>query len=221
MALEGFRHRHALRRGKRIDGLVAERELLGAGGARRLGHQRRAVVHQRLIRLVRPIPFQHGEFRVMQRAALAVAEHAGEFENACLAGRQQLLAGKFRRGPQVKRTLLVARPDQVGGKGMQMCLVAGRNLQRCRLHLEEIASGKPCPHSGGNPPPRQQIGPAGGMPAGQPERRGFAQRLPQQNGLWYLQEKTLGKGWHRPRRSLWCGPKLLPQSKDSRREGHR
>ena len=78
-------------------------ELLRAGRARRLGHQRRAVVHQRLIRLVRPIPFQHREFGMMQRAALAVAEHAGEIEDARLARRQQLLAGEFRRGAQIER----------------------------------------------------------------------------------------------------------------------
>jgi hypothetical protein len=35
---------------------------------------------------------------MMQRAALAVAEHSGEIENARLARRQQFFAGKFRRG---------------------------------------------------------------------------------------------------------------------------
>ncbi len=36
--------------------------------------QRRAVLHQPLVGLARPIPFQHGERRVVQRAALAIAE---------------------------------------------------------------------------------------------------------------------------------------------------
>ena len=74
-----------------------------AGRARRLGQQRRAILHQRLVRLVRPVPFQHGEFGMMQRAALAVAEDAGEIENPRLARRQQLLAGEFRRGAQIER----------------------------------------------------------------------------------------------------------------------
>ena len=200
MAREGLRHRHALRRGKRIDGLAAKRELLGAGGARRLGQQRRAVVHQRLVGLVRPVPFQHGEFRMMQRAALAVAEHAGEIEDARLAGRQQLLAGEFRRGAQIERLPLAAGSDQLGGEGMQMGLVAGRDLQGGGLDLDEIARGEPGPQSGRD----AARAPAGygrraACGAGQPERRALSAHLPRRNGG--------GKDWHRARRSLWCGPK--------------
>ena len=46
VAREGFRHRDPLGRGQRIDGPAAKAELLGARRARRLRHQRRAVVHQ-------------------------------------------------------------------------------------------------------------------------------------------------------------------------------
>ena len=73
---------------------------------------------------------------MMQRAALAVAEHAGEFENARLARRQQLLGGEFRRGAQIERAPLPARRDQLGGEGMQMRLVAGRDLQSRGLDLD-------------------------------------------------------------------------------------
>ena len=82
---------------------------------------------------------------MVQSPALAVAEHAREIEDARLARRQQLLAGEFRRGAQVQRGSLAARSDQLGGEGMQMGLVAGRDLQGRGLHLHEIVGGEPSP----------------------------------------------------------------------------
>ena len=90
----------------------------------------------------------------MQRAPLAVAEDAGEIENPRLARRQQFLSCEFRRGTQIKRRPLPARPDQVGGEGVQVGLVAGRDLQGGGFHFDEIAPGKPGPHGGGNAPAR-------------------------------------------------------------------
>ena len=107
-----------------------------------LGRQRQdlgAIVHQRLVGLARAIPFEHGELGMMQGAALAVAEHVGEGENAPLAGRQQLLAGEFRRGVQIELLRLAVRPDQLGREGVQMRLVAGRDLQRSAFDLDEAA----------------------------------------------------------------------------------
>ena len=129
IARKGLGDRQPLRRGKRIDRLAAKRNSFVPAARAASRQQRRAIIHQRLVRLIRPIPFQHREFRVMQRAALAVAEHAREIDDARLARRQELLAGEFRRRAQIKRRPLAARPDQVGCEGMQMCLVAGRNLQ--------------------------------------------------------------------------------------------
>ena len=54
-----------------------------------------------------------------------------------LAGRQQLLAGEFRRGAQIERLPLAAGPDQLGREGVQMGLVAGRDLQGRGLDLDE------------------------------------------------------------------------------------
>ena len=90
-----------LRRGERIAGAILEAPFLQAGRLRGLGEQRRAIGHQRLVGLVRAIPFQQREFGMMQRAALAVAEHAGEGDDLRLARRQQLLAGELRRGVQM------------------------------------------------------------------------------------------------------------------------
>ena len=76
---------------------------VGPGRLRGERQDCRAVLHQALVGLVGAIPLQHGEFRMVQRAALAVAEDAGEFEDPRLARRQQLLAGEFRRGAQIER----------------------------------------------------------------------------------------------------------------------
>ena len=73
----------------------------GALGGQR--EQRRAVVHQALIGLAGAVPFEHGEFRMVQRAALAVAIDRAEAEDARFAGGEQLLAGEFRRGVQIER----------------------------------------------------------------------------------------------------------------------
>ena len=57
--------------------------------------------HHGVIAGVGAIPFQHREFGKVQIAALAVAEHPGEFEDFCLARGEQFLGGEFRRGAQV------------------------------------------------------------------------------------------------------------------------
>jgi hypothetical protein len=63
------------------------------------------------------IPFEHGEFGMMQRPALTVAKHMSEREQPRFAGRQQLLAGEFRRGMQEQPARIAVRPDDFGRKG--------------------------------------------------------------------------------------------------------
>lgn len=77
---------------------------------------------------------------MMQRPALAVAIDMGKTRDALLARRKQLLAGKFRRGVQVERRLLPIRRQRFRCEGMQMRLVAGRDLQHRRIHLDKILS---------------------------------------------------------------------------------
>jgi hypothetical protein len=74
-----------LGRGERIGGPLAEAEQGAARRLRRAGEQRHAVVHQGLVAAAYPVPFEQGEFGMMQRAALAVAEHAGELDDPLLA----------------------------------------------------------------------------------------------------------------------------------------
>ena len=166
--------RQPFRRGKRIDGLVPKTKFLCAGSACRLRQNRRAIIHQQLITLIRPIPFQHCEFRMMQRAALAIAEYARKIDNP---QSHPLPAVFCRRIPakcaDISALSFAARTDQVGGEGMQVCLVARRNLKRRRLDLEKIPLRKPCPQGRRDAGARQQVRSAGRVGAGAPERRDF------------------------------------------------
>ena len=76
------------------------------------------VGHDGVIAGVGAVPFQHGEFGQMQIAALAVAEHAREFEDLCLAGGEQFLGGEFRRGAQVSRARACRRRVSVRSRGV-------------------------------------------------------------------------------------------------------
>ena len=90
----------------------------------------------------------------MQRAALAVAEHFCEFDDAGLPRGEQFLAGEFRRGAQVKRRPRPVRRHERRGKGVKMHLVAGRHLERAGLDLDEILSRKPGAQRADDPAPR-------------------------------------------------------------------
>ena len=76
---------------------------------------------------------------MVQRPALAVAEHAGEGEDPRLAGGQELLAGELRRGVQIAPAAGAVGRGELGREGVQMGLVARRDLQRRGLDLEEAA----------------------------------------------------------------------------------
>ena len=61
----------------------------------------RAIIHQHLVGLIRPVPFEHGEFGMMQHAALAIAEYTSKIDDTGLARCEQFLAGEFGRGMQI------------------------------------------------------------------------------------------------------------------------
>ena len=106
----------------------------------------------------------------MERAALAIAEHGRKGEDPLLPRGQQLLAGKLRRGVEVKRPPRVLRPDQLRREGMQVRLVAGRHLQGAGLDLDEPLRREPIPHGRHDTPARQQERPPVGMDVGGPTR---------------------------------------------------
>jgi hypothetical protein len=96
------------------------------------------------------IPFEHGEFGMMDRGALAVAEDMGELENARQPRRQQFFHRKFRRCVEIERPAgLLVGGDQFGGEGHQMRLQPRADLQGRRFNLEEVPLGEEGPCGGG------------------------------------------------------------------------
>src|SRR5215471_13090779 len=85
---ESLGDREPLRLGEWIDCAAAKVELAHLCDASRLAHDRDAIVYQHVIWLAGAVPFEQGEFGVMQRAPLAVAKRFSEFDDAPLAGRQ-------------------------------------------------------------------------------------------------------------------------------------
>lgn len=60
-----------------------------------------AIIHKGVVILPDAVPFQHGEFRAVQRSAFAVAPDMGESVDARLTRYQQFFHRKFGRGVQI------------------------------------------------------------------------------------------------------------------------
>ena len=138
-----------LRLGEGVGLAAAEGEGFCAGAFGGQRKQRRAVLHQALVGLAGAVPFEHGEFGMVQRPALAVAIDRAEAEDPSFAGCKQLLAGEFRRGVQVERRARGVRQDRLGGEGRQMRLVARRDLEGRCLRPRRNRAGRT---SRGSPP---------------------------------------------------------------------
>jgi len=143
--LEGAGHRYELRLGEGIGGPAAEGERADTGRLGRAGDEDDAIGHDGVIGGVCPVPFEHGEFGQMQVAALAVPEHPGELEKPGLSGRQQLLAGEFRRSPQISAHTAAVGSHDLGPGGMQMGFVARRDLENGGFDLDEALLGEKSP----------------------------------------------------------------------------
>ena len=92
--------------------------------------QRHAAQRHRIVHHLRPvglgtIPFDHGEFRRVQRPRLAVAPDPGEIDDVRFAGGQQLFRCEFRRGVKVARFRRAALRLPMRGKGMEVRFIAG------------------------------------------------------------------------------------------------
>ena len=92
----------------------------------------------------------------MGRARLAIAKNAGEIEDSRFAGRQKLLAGKFGRGVKIPPVRFAGHVDEIGGEGVKMGLVAGRNLQDASLDLDEAEGLETAPQGRLEPVSGQQ-----------------------------------------------------------------
>src|SRR5436305_52936 len=122
---------------------------------------------------MRPVPFEHGELGRMQGGALAIAIDAGEIEYAALTRRQQLLAGEFGRGVEIKLDPAAVGLHDIGGNGMKMRLITGRDLQRTAFDFGELALFEPCPDRRLDAIARQEKRPAIGVSFGAPPGRGL------------------------------------------------
>ncbi len=195
-ALERFRHRDPLGRGEWICRAVSEAELPRARGLCSGRYHRHAIVHEQLVGAVRPVPFEHGKFRVVQRAALTIAIAAGELEDPLLASRQKLLAGEFRRGPQI--ALVPARGrGQLGPHRVDMGLVARRHLQRRGLDLHEFQRREQVTHGPGDFAPQDQERAALGMGV----------RSPKTGAVGHQKTPRIGENrWRSDAGSVCCAP---------------
>ena len=107
-----------------------------------------AIVPERLIGLVRPIPFEHRKFGGVKGATLAVAKYGGEREYLRLACRQKLLHRELGRRVQVKLLARQVGAEKLGTEGVQMRLVARRNLQQAGFNLQKTLRKKPVSYRG-------------------------------------------------------------------------
>jgi len=123
--LRDRRHGQSLGLGKWIGKPAAKRELPDPGRLRRTGDDGDGVGHDGIVRRVGAVPFQHGEFGKMQIAALAVAKHPRKLEDLRLAGSEQFLAGKFRRGSEIPCRARPIGTMKFSARRMQMGLIAG------------------------------------------------------------------------------------------------
>jgi len=112
--------RYALRVCVRMTFAALVRHRCDAGCFRRKAQHVQGVGNHRFVWLVRAIPFEHCEFRRMQRPALAIAEHAGEIEDLRFARCEQLLTGKFRRSVEIELAPFARGGAQLRLEGVQV-----------------------------------------------------------------------------------------------------
>ena len=169
VAQEGVAHRQSLGRLERARRAAAEGEGLRPRDMARERHELRAIVHQRLQRRARPVPFEHREFGGVQRAAFAIPEDMRQAEDARLAGGQELLHGEFGRGMEPRLLRGSVRADEFGLEPDEMGLVAGRRLERGRIDLDEALGVEPLPHGRGDPRAQDEARAPGGVAVAGPE----------------------------------------------------
>ena len=133
---------------------VQPRQVSALGAGRRLAgaQQAEAIGDQLAPRGAGPVPFEHREFGMVGRAALAVAKHMGQLPDPRQARDQQLFHREFRRGVEIARQCpAIARVVQLGGKGPQMRFETGAHLQRRGIDLDKALRRKKTAHRSEHP----------------------------------------------------------------------
>ena len=125
--------------------LIGER--LSTVTLQHLLHQIVDFVHQTVHVVMRPVPFQHGEFRVVVTSRLFIAEAARHLIDRATARRQQAFHMIFRAGHQPEiAPLRSARPDKTRLEWHQMDIGNGGLAHRRRIHFQHAAIGKETTH---------------------------------------------------------------------------
>src|SRR5579875_479908 len=102
IAVEGLSHAQDFRLLERIGNMTAKAQISAARRRNRPRKKAHAVLDQSLIRLSRPVPFQHREFGMVKPSPFAVAEHMRKAIDALFTGSEQFFGGKFRRTVKVE-----------------------------------------------------------------------------------------------------------------------
>src|SRR5262245_3088671 len=192
--VERFRNADPLRLRKRVGTASRVTQPVAADRCGSRAQQLRAILHQPLVGLMRPIPFQHRKGRMMQGAALAIAEHLGKGEDALLPGCQQLLARELGRSVKVKALARAVGGNQLGGEGEEVALVAGRHLERAGFHFHEALGLKPGPERGPNAPAREQKWPPVPMLVRAPPGAWLARLRQGRDAPWRCRKRPVESG---------------------------
>ena len=137
---KGLGHRKALRLLRGIADHIAVTQGAPACSEPQKGH---GVIHQHLIGLAHPVPFQHGKLRAMKRPTLTVAPDMSKGKDPPLPRRQQLFHREFGAGVQIHAPPLPVIADGIGAKGMQVGFIAGADDQRTWVYFDEILIREP------------------------------------------------------------------------------
>ncbi len=187
MAIEGLGDAEKLEFRKWIGDAARVAEQVAARGLRRRGENPGAVLDEPLPGRMRPIPFQQGEFGMMQPSALAISERVRERKNPLLAGRKQFFGCEFRRGMQVKPRSRSCFVLHLRGECADMGFVAGRYLQNRRINLDERHGVEKGAHGGRHLRARPEIRPPVVVDIRPPPGRGGAHgaiSLEKRGGTW-------------------------------------
>ena len=137
--------------------------------------ERLRLVHQPLEGEARPVPFQHGEFRRVHRAGLAVPPHPRQLEDRPGPGDQEALQRQFRRGAEPERPPRSPGAEMrpvLAAEGAEMHLHARHRHQAGRLDLRVAAGGEEGAGVGDEPGAPAEEGQPGGEAFGVPRGTG-------------------------------------------------
>jgi hypothetical protein len=117
--------------------MAREGEVAAPRGGYGSGKQAHAVFNKPLIRRLHAVPFEHGEFWMMEFSSLPVSEHVAQMKDALFSSREEFLGRKFRRRVQIKRQSDAAFINKFGVERADVGLISRRDLQSGGIDFEK------------------------------------------------------------------------------------